>query len=107
MTTKNADTDTAGGGTDARVLDNLPSGGPAVVLPVPAGKTGLLLYADAGVGRSVPPVIRVGTWPAWNDGVQVTPAWGEPAAVALPAGTTQVTVARVDTGNVAVTAAWR
>jgi hypothetical protein len=83
---------------------DLGSGGPAKVLLVPAGKTKLVLHADK-FNAALAPTIRVGTFPKWTE-QNLTPAWGTPAVLTLPAGTTEVTIARVDTGNVPVTPGW-
>jgi hypothetical protein len=90
---------------DMPVLDSLRSGGPAVCLPVPPGSATVTLYADGGVGVDVPPEIRVGTDPVWTVKT-LTPAWGKPAQMPLPKGTTMVTISRVDAGAVPVTAAF-
>lgn len=85
------------------VLDHLEQN-QAVVLPVPTGKTQVLLFADSGFGPSHDaPIIRVGTSPTWNNGFHATPVWGKPAIVDLPAGTTEVTIGRIDIGDTPVT----
>ena len=86
----------------AYVLDDL-AHNTAAVLPVPSGKTKAVIYADHGFGSGVQPQIRVGTAPKWNAGPVVKPEWGKPATVALPAGTTEVTVGREDTGTTRIT----
>jgi hypothetical protein len=81
----------------AYVFTDLASG-PAVCLPVPAGKTKCLIYADPGYNGLVAPQIRVGTGPNWNGGPTVSPEWDRPATVNLTPGCTMVTIARRDTG---------
>lgn len=83
------------------VLD-LTAGGPAVVLPVPAGATKLALHADI-YRATTAPVIRTGLGPVWSEH-DLAPLWGAPAVIALPAGTVEVTLARKDAGDVPVTA---
>lgn len=87
----------------AYILDNLTLEGPAYSVPVPAGKTEAILYADPGIRSSVPPEIRVGTYPTWNNAPILKPTWPDPARTPLPANTTHLTVARTDTGDVPVT----
>ena len=89
---------------ETMILDMLKTNGPAVAVAVPAHMTKVVLSADAGLANSVQPVIRVGTSPHWNGGPHVEPKWGAPAVVALPSGTTEVTFARIDTGDVPVSA---
>ncbi len=78
------------------VLDALTSGGPAVVLPVPAGKTRVIFYADPGYKGQVQPSLRV----IFNVGGEqsASPAWSAPAAVPVPKGSTEASVARKDDG---------
>lgn len=87
------------------VLDSLTPTGPAAVLPVPAGQKTLLLYADDGwrnTGKPKPQ-FRVGFHGgAWN-GQNVSPTWHNPVKVTIPAGSVEVTVSRVDSGDVPVT----
>lgn len=76
----------------------------SVVLPVPLGKSKLVLYADYGFGVGhVPPEVRVGTAPTWNKGPTYFPAWDTPEFVELPAGTTEVTIGRIDAGSTKIT----
>ena len=89
---------------ETMILDMLKTNGPAVAVAVPAHVTKVVLCADAGLANSVQPVIRVGTHPKWNGGPHVQPKWGAPAVVALPSGTTEVTFARIDAGDVPVSA---
>ena len=81
-------------------------GATAVVLPVPAGMTKVVLLADAGLGKQVPPVLRVGTSPHWTVNMHASPTWAVPVTVVLPPGTVRVTIARMDKGTVPVTVWW-
>lgn len=72
----------------------------AICLPVPAGKTRIHLSADA-LGMT-PPKIRVGFGPKWSK-VELEPTWETDAVEVLPAGTTKITVSRLDGGIVPVT----
>jgi hypothetical protein len=74
----------------------------AVAIPVPAGKTQILVYADPGFNGQVVPQIRVGTVP-WNGGPVVSPNWEQPAILDLPGGSSRVTIARMDDGATPVT----
>jgi hypothetical protein len=90
---------------DTVIIPDLISGGPAVALPVPAGKTRLILYADPGYRGLPVPSVRV----IFNTGGPprtASPAWGAPAAVDVPPGGTRVSLARLDDGSVPVTAAF-
>jgi hypothetical protein len=88
---------------DTMIMLDLPASGPAAVLPVPAGAKTLTLYADPGYKGLTPPELRV---IFHGQGARtVTPGWDSPAALAAPAGS-RVSIARLDTGNVPVTAAW-
>ena len=85
------------------VLDHLEQN-QAIVLPVPTGKSKVLLFADYGFGPSHDaPIIRVGSSPTWNNGPHAEPKWGTPATVDLPTGTTEVTIGRVDIGDTPIT----
>lgn len=92
------------------VLDNLSPTGPAVSLPVPAGKSHVLLYADDGFSRgTTPPAapsFRVGFSPHWDGAHEVAPHWGKPVDLAVPAGALEVTIARLDPGDIPVTVDW-
>lgn len=87
------------------VLDFLPTNA-AIVLPVPAGKKKIVLYADHGFGTGHTPVeLRIGYVPT-GKGFQddtAKPTWDTAAVVDL-GGSTKVTIGRVDSGNTAVTA---
>jgi hypothetical protein len=89
----------------AIVLDYLTPNA-AVVLPVPAGKTKAVFYADSGFGTGHTPVeLRVGYVPkgkGFNSDDSIKPTWDNPAVVDL-GGSTKVTIGRVDAGNTAVT----
>jgi hypothetical protein len=76
--------------------------GSAVVLPVPAGKTKVVLYADPGASTGVAPHVRVGTSPKWTV-IDMAPVWANPAQSTFPVGTNELTLARADAGNTPVT----
>lgn len=88
----------------AYVLDYLRQNS-AIVLPVPAGKTKAVLYADPGFGTDhITPHIRVGYVPT-NGGFnmkEATPSWDNPTVVDL-GGSTRVTIGRQDAGDTAIT----
>lgn len=91
---------------DMVVLDNLATGGPAVALVPPAGKTVLVLAADGGFGGHGAPQVRVGFHP-WGTGAQdYTVSWPDPVKIRMPSGVTNVTIGRVDEGNTPVTVSW-
>lgn len=84
------------------ILDNLMFE-QAVAVPVPAGKTRVVLYADPTMSAGhIAPVIRVGSQPVWAT-TDLAPTWDKPAAWIMPKGTTYITVGRKDTDNVPVT----
>ena len=88
----------------ATVLDYLKQNA-AVVLPVPAGKTKVVLYADSGFGTGhFTPHIRVGYVPKGGGFNQkmVEPSWDTPSVVDL-GGSTKVTIGRLDEGDTAIT----
>jgi Glycosyl hydrolases family 25 len=85
------------------VLDESLAPGEAQVTPVPAGKTKVILYADYGYGSGhKAPEIRVGSSPKWAE-ADLKPSWNAPASWAFPAGTTALTLGRMDPGNTHVT----
>ena len=84
------------------VLGNaLVSGGPAAVLPVPAGKHTVIFYADPGYQGGTVPSVRV----IFDVGgpQTVSPVWGTPVWLKVPAGAARLSVARLDAGDVPVT----
>jgi hypothetical protein len=88
----------------AYVLDYLKQNA-AVVLPVPAGKTKVVLYADPGFGTDhVTPHIRVGFVPKGGGFNQkpAQPSWDTPTVIDL-GGSTKVTIGRLDEGDTAIT----
>jgi hypothetical protein len=88
---------------DQMILDQLVPG-VAVCLPVPAGKTHLVLCADEMGG--VTPELRIGFQP-WTSASKVAVSWASsPVRVTLPVGTRAVTVSRQDAGHVLVSAGW-
>jgi hypothetical protein len=72
----------------------------AYVLPIPAGKSKAVFYADP-MG-SLPPSLRIGFGPEWSK-VEIKPNWDTPAVVAVPAGVQRMTVSRLDTSIIPVT----
>lgn len=78
--------------------------GPAVCLPVPAGMTHLMLYADTGVNAPVAPRIRIDFNGAAAEAA--LPTWDAPSVTAVPPHGTHVSLARLDDGDVPVTAVW-
>lgn len=74
----------------------------AVVLPIPAGKTKIMLYADPGASGGDQPELRVGASPPWATS-NFKPSWGHPGEFAITKGQTVVTLARLDAGNTPVT----
>jgi hypothetical protein len=85
------------------VLDYLKQNA-AVVLPVPAGKTKVIIYCDYGFGQEhVPPEIRVGLNPSGAfEQFDVKPSWGTPSVLSTNKSP-YVTIGRVDAGDVIVT----
>ena len=84
------------------ILDNLMFE-QAVVVPVPAGKTKIVLYADPSMSAGhIAPIIRVGSSPTWAT-TDLTPTWQKPATWILPKDAKYLTVGRKDTDNVPVT----
>ena len=83
-------------------LTSLATGGPAVVLPIPAHKTSAIIYADLFNSGGPGPQLRAG-FDKWDGPHIVSPTWDVPAVIKLPAGATRMTVSRVDPGNVPVT----
>lgn len=84
------------------ILDNLMFE-QAVVVPVPTGKTKVVLYADPTMSAGhVAPIIRVGSQPTWAT-ADLKPTWAAPAIWTFPAGSKYLTVGRKDTDNVPVT----
>lgn len=74
----------------------------AVVLPIPAGKTKIMLYADPGASGGSQPEIRLGASPPWETS-NFKPSWGKPGEFAITKGQTAATFARLDTGSTPVT----
>jgi hypothetical protein len=86
------------------VLTDLYAHGAAICLPVPAGKTKVLFYADQGYLGMTPPELRLGfasvkTFIA----ATVKPTWNSPVTADVPEGATRFTLARLDTGAVPIT----
>ena len=91
---------------DTVIVPDIAAGGPAVVLPVPAGARTLTLYADDGFNSPHPPQVRV-VFAGAGHGVQdAAPRWAVPAVLPVPAGSPSVSLARADAGTTPVTAAW-
>lgn len=74
----------------------------AVVLPIPAGKTKVVLYADPGASGGNAVSIRLGASPPWGLKT-LSPTWEVPAVFDLVAGQKVITIARLDTGSTPVT----
>jgi hypothetical protein len=74
----------------------------AIVLPIPAGKTKVMLYADPGASGDDQPEIRVGASPPWET-ANFKPTWTKPGEFAITKGQTVATFARLDAGNTPVT----
>jgi len=84
------------------ILDNLMFE-QAVAVPVPSGKTKVVLYADPTMSAGhVAPVIRVGSQPTWAT-ADLKPTWATPATWTFPHDAKYLTVGRKDTDNVPVT----
>lgn len=77
-----------------------PTHGLAYVLPIPAGKTKVILYAD-DLG-AIPSAFRVGFGPAWSK-IELSPTWDVPAVATIPSGESRITLSRTDMGDVPVT----
>lgn len=76
--------------------------GHGVVVPVPTGAKQIVLLADPGVSGGVAPSIRVATSPTWKE-ERLSPTWVADGVMALPAGTTKVTLSRGDDGHSPIT----
>jgi GH25 family lysozyme M1 (1,4-beta-N-acetylmuramidase) len=76
---------------DSMYVYDMASG--AVALPVPAKKTKIMLYCDAGAAGG--PQMRVGWEPGWNGPHVAKPSWGAPAVLTLSATAREVTVSRI------------
>lgn len=76
--------------------------GHGVVVPVPVGAKQIVLLADPGVSGTVTPAIRVATSPTWKE-EHLSPTWQTDGVMALPPGTTKVTLSRGDEGHSPVT----
>lgn len=84
------------------ILDNLMFE-QAVVVPVPSGKTKVVLYADPTMSAGhVAPIIRVGSAPTFAT-TNLMPTWQTPATWTFPHDAKYLTVGRVDTDNIPVT----
>ena len=74
----------------------------AIVLPIPAGKTRIMLYADPGASGNDQPEIRVGVSPPWVT-ASYKPTWTQPGVFAIKGNQLVATFSRLDSGDTPVT----
>lgn len=80
--------------------------GAVTPLIVPAGAKSIRFAADEGAQGLAPAKLRVAFGPNWEKDIVEVSWLTSPVAITLPAGSSRVTIARMDAGNVNVSVAF-